>query len=401
VVTVTVKTHFIWAGNLQSSVLEGDFRDAIWGPAHGLIHGLNPFISDQVYQTQYGTPTAALYTPDIYLAMAPAALVPFTAGAIIFFIAMLVSTWATVLVVIRPWSADRLIMGALFGALVMFSLPSEYGLAFGQPAALLAFGAALTIRAAVKGDTGVTAVIGVTIVLLKVQTGLPIVLVLLAMAMYRVVTRAVALTLVLSIPGLIAEVRAAHGILGVLRTWRTNLHFYTLNSTAMRMRVDLAGTGYRLSNYDITVLSFLFGIAISVIVVLVIRRLEPGLWMWPFISSFLTLALYHQQYDVLIPLLCFLPIMLEFHYDFRVWLTCFSILLVDLLCRPSFAAHWINLLNVTPATFIGALSTFTTFALLFMMCLLIVSVSVEQKYRNNRTPLHTGDGEPSSSSLTR
>jgi len=377
------------------SALEGDFRASIWAPAHGLLHGLNPFVANHLYETRYRTPAAALYTPDTYLVMAPASFVPFTAGAILFFLAMLGFTWGTVLVVIRPWTTDRLIAGAFFGAVVLYSLPSEYSLSFGQPTALLAFGVALTTRAAIRRDTSWVAVIGLTIALLKVQTGLPVVLLLLAMSMYKVVVRAIALTLVLSLPGLIAEVRAAHGVSEVITTWRTNLRFLnTLNSTVnLRLRVDLAGTAFRLSHYDITVLSLLFGIALSVFAVIVVRRFAAGLWMWPFISTFLTLVLYHQQYDVHVPLLCFLPIVLEFEYHREVWLACAGLLLVDLVCRPGFATHWVSLLETTPGTFFGGISTLTTFVLLVLTVLITARLLVAQR-RGPATPVLSGQGAP-------
>jgi hypothetical protein len=354
VATGVIKSHFLWA---PTQGLGADFTLSVWGPVHALVHGIDPFLLKSSYETRYHYP-AALYTPDIYLIMAPAVFVPVRAGAVILFSAMLALTWGTVLVVIRPWTTGRLVAGALLGALVLFSLSSELGLSEGQPTALLAFGIALAIRAAIRGDTGWIAVIGVAIALFKVQTGLPIILVLLAMGAYVVVVRSIVLTLLLSLPGLIAEVIAAHGIFGLLRSWRTNLQFFnSLNSTAsVSIRLDLAGTVYRLDHYDVIILQAIFLILLSVLALTVIRHLEPECWMWPFVGSFIVLVLYHQQYDLLIALLCFVPILLEPHSYLDVRLISFGLLVVDLVFRPAFA-------------FYGGISTLTTFGLLAILLL--------------------------------
>jgi hypothetical protein len=369
--TAVAKSHFLWA----TQSLGQDFMISVWNPTHALLHGLNPFVANHPYEAayKYGRSTASLYTPDIYLVMAPAVFVPLRAGAVIYFIAMLAFTWGTILVVIRPWTSSRIIAGALFGAVILFSLPSEEGLSAGQPTALLAFGVALAIRSAIRGEAGWIAVVGVTIALMKIQTGLPIVLLFLAMGTYWVVIRAVALTLVLSLPGLIAEVRAAHGVLGLIRSWGTNLH-YPDATLALGIRVDLAGTVYRLDHYNATVLQGLFGVVLSVLAVLLIRRVRPGLWMWPLVGSFLTLVVYHQEYDVLILLLCFVPIILEPNYYLEVRMACLGMMVIDLACRPTFIPFWLKVLNVRYVSFPGGISTLTTFLLLAIAILVSMRI---------------------------
>ena len=315
--------------------------------------------------------------------MAPAAFVPVKAGAVVFFGAMLACTWATVLLVIRPWTTGRMIAGALLGAVVLYSLPSEDGLSIGQPTALLALGVALAIRAIIRSETGWIAVIGVTITLLKLQTtsgrGDP-------SGNWDLQGRNPrdCADTITEPPWPDRRSEAAHGVLPLIRSWRTNLHYFnTLNSTlTLRIRVDLAGTAHRLTHYDITILEFVFAAAFGIAAVLLIRRVGPGLWMWPFISSFLTIAIYHQQYDVLVPLLCFIPIILEQDYRFEVRLICIAMLLVDLACRPNFLPHWQELFRVSNASAIGGISTLTTFILLAIV--ILVSGRVLAKWRSGQ-----------------
>jgi hypothetical protein len=362
VVTGVTQSHFLWV----TQSLGGDFAVDVWNPTHALVHGINPFIPSRLYEARYSQSPAAMYTPDTYVILAPAIFVPVRLGAVVFFSAMLACTWATVLVVIRPWTTRRIILGALLGTAILFSLPSEDSLSFGQPTALLAFGVALTIRASIRRDTGWIAVIGVTLALLKVQTGVPIVLVLLAVGTYSVVIRAIGLTLLLSSPGIIAELRAAHGLSGLIRTSRMNLQYLNeMNATfTLRIRVDLAGTVYRLDHYDITILQLVLGLVLAILAVVIIRHVGPGLWMWPFISSFLTLVLYHQEYDVLVPLLCFIPILLEGHSRIEERWLCLSLIMIDLACRPTFIPHWLKILKVQNASFSDGVSTITTLILL-------------------------------------
>jgi hypothetical protein len=379
VVTGLLKTDFLWTWTNRVS-LGGDFASNIWGPAHGLLHGFNPFIPDHVYQTQYQTTTGAMYTPDVYLLAAPASFAPFRAGAIVFFSAMVIITWCVVLVLIRPWTTSRMIAGAVLGAVVLYSLPSEYSLLLGQPTALLGLGVALTIRAVVKEQMGWLAVVGVSLALLKVQTGLPIVLVLLALGAFWVVVRAIALTLLLSLPALIAEVGVAHGIAGLFRTWRTNLDFLnSVNATStLANRVDLAGTVFRLGVVNINVVQLVSAVALSAVAVFVVRRVRPGLWMWPFVASYLLLVLYHQQYDVLLVLLCFVPVLLAPRYDLKVRLLCLSLLLVEFACRSGFIISRISPTKLQQ--FYSDTSSLTTFVVLAIFILAAARALADERH---------------------
>jgi Glycosyltransferase family 87 len=287
-----------------------DFRDTVWLPIRYLWAGGNPYEAAAYLRWAPADASAFfLYTPGIMTLLAPLAALPWNLAVIVWVvIGLLIVFWI-------GWESTRLsglpkradIVCAIVSVLLAW-LPTQLAFQTGNPS-ILVVGAAVFVLGRRQNDWPTA--VGLTICLLKVQFGVPIVVLLLSIGLWRPVVRAIAMVVLLSLPaGLLAVVNSG-SVSAFLDSLLTNLaaqhsSAYGDLTTPGAYRWDLAGIIGRLTGIN-------FGRALQILLVGTV--LIIGSWAYARALSThrkdvalaigsltIILCLFHNRYDFV---LCF------------------------------------------------------------------------------------------------
>jgi hypothetical protein len=293
-----------------------DFIYNVWTPIHGLLAGLNPYDpTNAAYFQHYPTlVVAGLYTPTALLLHAPLALLTPSRSADVMAILNVLLIWLGVVLLIPPRTARSCFAAGTAGALLVLSSPAAHTIELGQLSAWAFAGLAL-VAASLRAHPQATWLpsIGTTLVALKPQSGIPMLLALALLGSQKVLWRAAAILIVTSIPGMVLFVTAAGSLSAAIRTILDNLTVVsrlppTDLAAAYNLRIDGLGIVSHLHGPALTGLVwpvvFLVFATISFALIRSISGRSTDAAADPCVMSFVALyivvALYHLTYDQLL-----------------------------------------------------------------------------------------------------
>ncbi|HUK73424.1 MAG TPA: glycosyltransferase family 87 protein [Streptosporangiaceae bacterium] len=232
-----------------------DFRDTVWLPIHYLWYGGNPYETSAYLRWAPANASGFfLYTPAIMTLMMPLAALKWSVAA---------SAWTIFDLLIAFWIAwysvqlanlpKRVDAACAIAALLLLWLPTQLAFQTGNPS-MLVIGAAVFVLGRRRNDW-LTAV-GLAVCMLKVQFGVPMIVLLLAIRLWRPVLRAVGIVVLLSLPTTVLAVRNAGSVSAFWHSLVTNLDAqrasaYGNLTTPGAYRWDLAGIIGRLTGINL------------------------------------------------------------------------------------------------------------------------------------------------------
>jgi hypothetical protein len=291
-----------------------DFRDTIWAPGHWLLAGGNPYDPAPYLAANPGSQEFDPYAPAWLLLSAALAPLPFTAAAAAYLVLGAVLAVVLIRLLLR-WADPRLLaLGTPIG-LIWLELwsPGRYSLQNGGTL-LIFIGWVLVMRALVRRQASWGA-LGLALVLLKPQFGLPLIVVLLAAGRWRTAVNGLLLLAAASVPALTICVIAAGGPVGFLESIGRLLSYATSADAATGLlspfndRIDLLGLFGRFGVAAPGWAQLLVGLLATAAACLFARRGTP-VTMTAGIAAVVLLGLVHQPYDAVImltPLVVGLP----------------------------------------------------------------------------------------------
>jgi hypothetical protein len=294
-----------------------DFVNNVWAPIHGLLAGHNPYdTADIEYHLRYHVPVVAgLYLPTALLVHVPLALLSQSRSADVMALLDAALIWFGVLVLIAPRTSRRCLVAGIAGALLVLSAPAQDTIFLGQLSAEAFAGFALLV-ASLRKDPSATwlPAIGVTLVALKPQSAIPIVVALAVLQCWKLLARAAAILVVTSLPGALLFIHAAGGPSEIIRTVTTNLnHLSRLPPNDLtnpgNIRIDALGIlshlhGLSLTGLGWTAIGFAVATGLLVLALRAVRAHGPRALTDPFVVTVVTLyivvSLVHLSYDQLL-----------------------------------------------------------------------------------------------------
>jgi hypothetical protein len=321
-----------------------DFVNNVWAPIRGLLAGYNPYDPHDVgYLDRYAVPiVAGLYVPAALLLHAPLALLSRTGAAVVMALLDALMIWGGVLLLIPPQTVRSTVVAALAGAVVLMSAAAQHTISLAQLSAEAFLGFALVVATlgrgvSPRGDAApgkraaglwVTA-IGATLVCLKPQSAIPMLVVLGALGYWRVLGRVALVLMVMSLPGALLFVRAAGSAPAIAQTVRGNLALVgslppVFLGNVNNLRVDGLGIVSQLRGpalFELVWMGVAFG-ASTLLFLLALygrRARSPVTLGDPYVATLASLyvvgSLYHLTYDQILlyvgPLAAFGALMRE------------------------------------------------------------------------------------------
>jgi hypothetical protein len=296
-----------------------DFVHNVWAPTRGLLSGLNPYDpADVEYLRRYDLPVVAgLYTPAALALHAPLALLSRSRAAKAVAILNAAVIWLGILLLIPPRSARASIAAAVAGAVLMVSEPVRHTIYLGQLSAVAFAGLALVVSRLGRDPSATwLPAVGITLVALKPQSGVPIFVALGVLGCWRILGRAALILILLSVPGVGLLIRSAGSLPAIFHTAGSNLALFTRLppndlANAGNLRIDLLGTvshlnGPVLSGFGWILLAFVIVTAVFALVLRSISELSPRVRVLgdPFGISLVALytvtSLHHLTYEQLL-----------------------------------------------------------------------------------------------------
>jgi|ERR1041384_2748915 hypothetical protein len=291
-----------------------DFTHNIWAPIHGLVNGLDPYDpGNEQYYDRYHVPVVAgPYTPAALTLFAPLALVSPPWAADIIALLSVAALWVGVVLLIPPRSARSYVVAAVAGGLVVLSAPAQDTIYLGQLSGFAFLGFAMIIAGLRRGPSATWfCAVGAALVSLKPQSGIPILVALAILGLWRVVGRAVLLLVVASLPGVVLLFRVVGSPATITRVVGDNLDLLTrlppgdlTNPT--NLRIDVLGLLAHLGGPALTGLLWT-GVAFVIITMLfaLVPRgsfdLDEVPLTHPYVATlvgaYLVGSLYHLMYD--------------------------------------------------------------------------------------------------------
>lgn len=266
-----------------------DFKLLAWAPIRGLLAGYNVYADHGAYLRAYhvGLPASA-HPPAVLLLLSPLAIPPLHTAWLLFTLVNIACIWLSLWLLARPTPGQ--VRGyALVGSLLVMSGFAEELLGLGQLTAVALLGLALTIRYAGRR----LGVVGVALMVLVPQTGIPL-SILLIRGRVRTVLSGWALAGLLSLVPLALLLHATGSVSAVGHSLRTTL---TRPRQAATGRTDVLAAHL---GHDLLVTTVLL---VAAALVVLLARLQVAA------DSRLTLALlvtavtalwYHQPYDLVL-----------------------------------------------------------------------------------------------------
>ena len=283
-----------------------DFRDTVWIPGRWLLTGGNPYDPGPYLAANPGSQEFDPYAPAWLLLSAAFAPLPFTAAAAAYLVLGAVLAVVLVRLLLR-WADPRLLaLGTPIG-LIWLELwsPGRYSLQNGGTL-LIVVGWVLVMRALVRRQASFGA-LGLALVLLKPQFGLPLIVVLVVAGRWRTAVSGLLLLVAASVPALTICVIAAGGPVGFLESIGRLLSYATSADAATGLlspfngRIDLLGLLGRFGVAAPGWAQLLVGLLATAAACLFARRGSP-ITMTAGISAVVLLGLVHQPYDAVIML---------------------------------------------------------------------------------------------------
>lgn len=294
-----------------------DFVNNIWAPIHGLLAGYNPYdTADIEYHLRYHVPVVAgLYLPAALLLHAPLALLSesHSADAMAALDAALI--WLGVMLLIPPRTSRRCLIAGIAGVFVVISAPAQDTIFLGQLSGAAFAGLALLV-ASLRRDPSAKwlPALGVTLVALKPQSAIPILLALAVLQCWSILARVAAILAATSVPGAVLFIQAAGGTSAVIRTVSSNLnHLSRLPPNDLtnpsNIRIDALGIlshvhGPVLAGMGWMMINLVVATALLVLALRVVRARGPGSLADPYVVTavalYVVVALVHLSYDQLL-----------------------------------------------------------------------------------------------------
>ena len=294
-----------------------DFANNVWGPARGLLSGRNPYEpANSSYLRRYDLSlVGGLYTPSVLVLHLPLVALSKSRASDVIAVLDALLVWAGVLLLVRPRSAAGYVVATLLGALLVASAPVQDSVAFGQIAPWAFFGFALLVRTIDAPVSPWWPALGVVLISLKPQSMVPMFVVLALLAAWGLMSRALALLVATSLPGLALLLHAAGSPAVVGHTVRDNLRYFAHVPEddlrdAVNNRVDLSGVLAHL--HGPVLAGFGWDLAVFVTATIVLALLlavshaprTPAALTDPFVltlaTAFVVVTIYHQPYDQLL-----------------------------------------------------------------------------------------------------
>jgi len=247
-----------------------DFRDATYYPIKEFLTGGDPYDPAKMFAHWPVRQEFDLYGPFHLVLHAPLTLLPYRAALDVFSVLALACVFGTGLIAARTARLPGGWLAACYaGAVVALSELSKAALYFGQVDALLGLGGALVlglagrsgqaVRSDLAGRSGQGAgsrrwtVVGMALMWIKPQFGIPVALLLIARGRWRETALGTGAAVLLSLPVVVPLVIREGGIGGFVRVIRANLAYAgSIPATAVNApdgsRVDLAAVTFRLTH---------------------------------------------------------------------------------------------------------------------------------------------------------
>jgi hypothetical protein len=294
-----------------------DFVNNVWAPIHGLVAGYNPYDpADIGYQLRYQVPVeAGLYLPTALLVHAPLALLSQSHAADVVAALDVALIWLGVVLLIPPRTPRGYLVAGTAGALLVVSAPAQDTIFLGQLSAEAFAGFAILVASLRRNASAQwLPAVGITLIALKPQSAIPILVALAALRCWKLLGRAAAILAVTSLPGALLFVHAAARPSTIIRTVSSNLnHLSQLPPNDLtnpgNIRVDALGVLSHLRGPALTGLAWTaIGLAVSTVLLLLALRAVSGRGVRtladPYVVALVTLyivvSLVHLSYDQLL-----------------------------------------------------------------------------------------------------
>lgn len=214
-----------------------DYNISVSAPVHGLLAGLNPYDPSSVeYANQFGTVAAALHSPLVLLASAPAAVFALHPGYLIFTAVSCLMMWVAAWILITPASRGGVVAVIAVGALLSVAGPAMQVQLLGQLTAFVVLGVALALRY----PNSWAGAAGVALTLICPQFGIGFAMLFVALRFGRTVWRAALITVAASLPIVVPAVVFGGGPAEFVRAIRENLAYAGGSENAFN-RMDIPG----------------------------------------------------------------------------------------------------------------------------------------------------------------
>jgi hypothetical protein len=289
-----------------------DFIYSVWAPTRALLSGVNPYDpAEAEYFVRYPVPiVGGLYTPTALLLHAPLAF--FTPPVVADIVAVLnvALVWAAVLLLIPPNTAARCALAASAGVLLVLSSSVDHIVELGQLSGWAFFGLSLFVYSLRRDPPSVwLATVGVVLVALKPQSGIPLLAGLMVLRQWKVLVAAVVALCLTSLPGTLLLIFVTGSLPAMLRILPENAAFMSSLppgdlSRPDNLRIDLLGILSHLNIYAFvwppwTLVAFLLATGAFFVVLCAYRNkpdaAEPV--TATLLSLLIVMSLYHLTYD--------------------------------------------------------------------------------------------------------
>jgi hypothetical protein len=232
-----------------------DFRDATYYPIREFLTGGDPYDPAKMFAHWPVRQEFDLYGPFHLLLHAPLTLLPYRAALDVFSVLALAFAFGTGLIAARTARLPGGRLTACYaGAVVALSELTKAALYFGQVDALLGLGGAIVLgQAGRPGRSRRWTAVGMALMWIKPQFGIPVALLLIARGLWRETAVGTGAAVLLSLPVVVPLVIREGGIGGFVRVIRANLAYASsIPATAVDApsgsRVDLAAVTFRLTH---------------------------------------------------------------------------------------------------------------------------------------------------------
>lgn len=306
-------THLGTLGDLRlsaSAAAMDDFQSTVYFPARAFADGANPYHAE-AYLKRYPAPEPVrLYPPAMLLVSQPFSALPLGVAmwvqAVLSFVLSGVLAYVSLRLARLPATPAAVM---LVWAVILISRPGQWNLLQGQATLWMVLGtyAAFTARR----DGSALAALGLTLVMLKPNFGLPVAVLMLARGHIRAVVLGGVTTVVLNLAAMLPLIERAGGLGPFLS------HFFSgtarLREAASRgseftvFRIDAGGLAAQFFGGHLPLapsLLLTFGI-VGAVAVVVRRRLEvdrarPDMTTAGLLCCTVLVSIYHIGYDLLL-----------------------------------------------------------------------------------------------------
>lgn len=281
-----------------------DYRDTVFTPVRDLAGGYNPYDHDSYLARHPGHQEFDLYLPGWLLLVAPVAALPYEPSEVVWFVLLVGMAIALAWMVLRARSKAAVV--GVAGA-ILWSAPGQLAMFFGQAACAFAAGVVLAVQGARRGTgTSIAAAAGVALSLVKPQTGIPLLVLLVAgLGAYAVARRGVLIAVAVSALPLVAAVVAEGSVGSFISSIVDNARFgaetYRDLPGPRLVRLDVVNTVSKLADVRPgTALEAIAFVAVLAVGVVALRsgrdRGDPAL-IAAVVACTILAAAAHSRYD--------------------------------------------------------------------------------------------------------